>query len=151
VTCKSCLLHIHAHTPFHRIQYWNGQFFQSAKLLDVGYMLHLGHSGQPCPHSSSERETIICIVDVIGVFHHRLRWCSCQGAEPLYAQLLRLGLYPASIERPETAFTFSVLDYFHIDFLECKTSANNFCNKLRRLTNNIFPQEVPVSLNYLSY
>jgi CxC2 like cysteine cluster associated with KDZ transposases len=75
-----------------------------------------------------------------------LRWCCCQGSEPSYAQLLRLRLYPASIERPETAFTFSLLDYFHIDALECKTSASNFYNKLRRLTNSIFPHNVPVSL-----
>jgi hypothetical protein len=58
---------------------------------------------------------------------------------------LRLGLYPASIERPETAFTFSLLDYFQVDAVECKTSANNFYNKLRRLTNSLFPDTVPVS------
>jgi hypothetical protein len=84
-------------------------------------------------------------VDVLGVFHHRLRWCCCLAAEPAYAQLLRLGLYPASIERPETAFTFSLLDYFHIDAVECKTAGNNFYNKLRRLTNSLFPGAVPVS------
>jgi len=89
-------------------------------------------------------------VDVLGVFQHRLRWCQCQQAEPAYAQLLRLGLYPASIERPETAFTFSLLDYFHIDAVECKTSANNFFNKLRRLTNSLFPHDVPVSHGALS-
>jgi hypothetical protein len=84
-------------------------------------------------------------VDIIGVYHHKLRWCCCDNAEPHYAQLLRLGLYPASIERPETAFTFSLLDYFEVDAVECKTSANNFYNKLRRLTNSLFPQTVPVS------
>jgi hypothetical protein len=64
----------------------------------------------------------------------------------MYAQLLRLGLYPSSTERPETAFTFSLLDYFDIDALECKTSANNFYNKLRRLTDSLFPHQVPVSV-----
>jgi hypothetical protein len=54
-------------------------------------------------------------------------------------------LYPASLTRPETAFTFGLLDYFHIDYLECKTSAMNFYSKLRRLTNSRFPHEVPVS------
>jgi hypothetical protein len=63
----------------------------------------------------------------------------------MYAQLLRLGLYPSSVERPETAFTFSLLDYFHIDAVECKTSAHNFYNKLRRLTDSVFPYKVPVS------
>jgi hypothetical protein len=113
--------------------------------VELGYILHLGHAGKECPHSSPENEMTICIVDVIGVFHHKFRWCCCEDTEPSYAQLLRLGLYPASMERPETAFTFSVLDYFCIDAVECKTSANNFYNKLRRLTNSLFPHEVPVS------
>lgn len=143
--CKTCLLLTHTHTPFHRIQHWNGQFFESANLTNLGYTLHSGHGSHQCPQSTSANETLVCIVDVLGVFYHRLRWCCCPGAEPAYAQLLRLGLYPASIDRPETAFTVSLLDYFHIDAVECKTSANNFYNKLRRLTNSLFPDSVPVS------
>lgn len=149
VCCKACLLHTHISAPFHRIQHWNGEFFQSTKLMDLGYLLHLGHGGQACPHSNSASETVICVVDITGVFHHKLRWCCCQDADPSYAQLLRLGLYPASIERPQTAFTFSLLDYFHIDALECKTSASNFYNKLRRFTNSLFPHHVPVSFAIL--
>ena len=149
VCCKTCLLETHISAPFHRVQHWNGEFFQSTKLMDLGYLLHLGHGCHACPHSNSTSETVICAVDITGVFHHKLRWCCCQGAEPSYAQLLRLGLYPASIERPQTAFTFSLLDYFHIDALECKTSASNFYNKLRRLTNSIFPHHVPVSFAIL--
>lgn len=144
--CQSCLLQTHISSPFHRIQHWNGEFFQPAKLVNLGYTLHSGHGGLQCPHSTPDHDTLICIVDVIGVFHHKLRWCGCQSPEPLYAQLLRLGLYPSSMERPETAFTFSLLDYFHIDAVECKTSANNFYNKLRRLTNSLFPHKVPVGL-----
>jgi hypothetical protein len=140
---------MHTHTPFHRIQQWNGQFFDSATLLNLGYILHSGHDSHECPHSSSAHDTLICIVDVLGVFHHKLRWCCCQDAEPHYAQLLRLGLYPASVERPETAFTFSLLDYFQVDAVECKTSANNFYNKLRRLTNSLFPHTVAVSPSIL--
>jgi CxC2 like cysteine cluster associated with KDZ transposases len=147
ICCRDCLLQTHTRTPFHRIQQWNGQFFDSTTLLNIGYILPSGHGSDACPHSSSAHDALICIVDVIGVFHHKLRWCSCQNAEPRYAQLLRLGLYPASVERPETAFTFSLLDYFQVDAVECKTSANNFFNKLRRLTNSLFPQTVPVSLS----
>lgn len=145
ICCKDCLLHTHISAPFHHIQHWNGEFFHPTRLMDLGHVLHLGHGGQACPHSNSTSETVMCLVDVSGVFHHKLRWCSCQDADPSYAQLLRLGLYPASTERPQTAFTFSLLDYFHIDALECKTSASNFYNKLRRLTNSIFPHHVPVS------
>ncbi|KAG1843030.1 hypothetical protein F4604DRAFT_1517518, partial [Suillus subluteus] len=53
-------------------------------------------------------------------------------------------MFPASTSRPRTAFTFDVLDHFLIDALECKTSAMSFFQKLRRLTNNAFPDSVPV-------
>jgi hypothetical protein len=59
-------------------------------------------------------------------------------------------LYPATTNRPETVFSFAVLDYFHIDSLECKTSALNFYNKLRRITNSQFPNRVPVCLCLIS-
>jgi hypothetical protein len=36
------------------------------------------------------------------------------------------------------------LDYFHIDSMECKTSASSFFSKLRRLTNSSNPLSVPV-------
>jgi hypothetical protein len=42
-------------------------------------------------------------------------------------------------------FTFDVLDNFYIDAMECKTSAGSFFSKLRRLTSNGFPEQVPVS------
>ncbi|KAI6038749.1 hypothetical protein EDC04DRAFT_2569330, partial [Pisolithus marmoratus] len=36
-----------------------------------------------------------------------------------------------------------VLDYFPIDTLVCKTSAMSFYQKLKRFTNNAFPERVP--------
>jgi hypothetical protein len=36
------------------------------------------------------------------------------------------------------------LNYYGIDATECKTSAQSFFQKLRRVTNNAFPDEVPV-------
>jgi hypothetical protein len=149
--CRACLLYTHILSPFHRIQHWNGQFFESTKLMDLGYILHSGHGTTECPNSGTANETVICIIDVIGVFHHKIRWCCCKTAEPMYAQLLRLGLYPSSTERPETVFTFSLLDYFHVDAMECKTSANNFYNKIRRLTDSLFPYKVPVSVVSIVY
>jgi hypothetical protein len=41
-----------------------------------------------------------------------------------------MGLFAASLQRPETAFTFNVLDYFHIDAMECHTAASNFVAKI---------------------
>ncbi|KAI6017499.1 hypothetical protein EDC04DRAFT_2870101 [Pisolithus marmoratus] len=55
----------------------------------------------------------------------------------------REGIFSHGVS-PKTAFTFAVLDHFLIDALECKTSAMSFYQKLKRFTNNAFPERVPV-------
>jgi hypothetical protein len=59
-------------------------------------------------------------------------------------QLMMAGLFPATFHNPKTAFTFRVLEDFHLDNLECKTTASQFFSCLRRLTNDEFPNTVPV-------
>ncbi|KAF8463729.1 hypothetical protein DFH94DRAFT_796350 [Russula ochroleuca] len=82
-------------------------------------------------------------VHTTGVFKHKVRWCQCQSAPKKTVQLFQPQLFPASHLQPETAFTFDVLDHFHIDAMECKTAAASFIKKLCRLTNNAFPHVVP--------
>ena len=53
-------------------------------------------------------------------------------------------LFPSTFDQPETVFTLDILDYYGVDAMECKTSAQSFLQKLRRVTNNAFPDEVPV-------
>ena len=55
-----------------------------------------------------------------------------------HIQLLHFHLFSASIKRHSTAFTFDVLDHFHIDAMECKTATLNFYNKLRTLGEYLF-------------
>jgi hypothetical protein len=88
--------------------------------------------------------TRLVVVTSSGVFRRLVRWCECPGKAEPHIQLLRMELFSATIKKPSTAFTFDVLDHFHIDAMECKTAALNFYNKLRRLTNNAFPATTPV-------
>jgi hypothetical protein len=87
------------------------------------------------------------MVDSAGIFVHLVKWCRCNGAskQDKHLQLLRHRLFPSTTFKPQTAFTFNVLDEFLIDSLECKTSASSFYSKLRRLTNNAFPDTLPVN------
>jgi hypothetical protein len=55
-----------------------------------------------------------------------------------------MDLFPSTMERPQTVFTFSVLDRYRIESLEGKTSAYSFYSQLRRLTDNCFPHLLPV-------
>jgi hypothetical protein len=89
------------------------------------------------------------LIHVNGVFEHCIRFCRCQGACSEHEQLFSHRLFPSTFYRPETAFTLDVLDYYGIDAMECKTSAQSFFQKLRRVTNNPFPDDVPVCSSFI--
>jgi hypothetical protein len=89
-------------------------------------------------------EDVCVVVDKSGVHRLRVRPCICPGHSPLDLQYLDMGLFPASLRRIRTAFTFALLDDFRMDNLECKTAGLNYYNKLRRITSNDFPRSVPV-------
>jgi hypothetical protein len=88
---------------------------------------------------------VCVIVDKSGVHQLRVLPCCCSGHAPLDIQFMDMGLFPATLRRIKTAFTFGVLDDFRMDNLECKTAGLKYYSKLRRLTSNTFPQSVPVS------
>ena len=98
--------------------------------------------GPPAPETHR-----MVVVTSTGIFRRRVRWCHCRGWTEEHIQLLHFNLFPARVKKPSTAFTFEVLDHFHIDAMECKTTALNFYNKLKCLTNNAFPATAPVSVN----
>jgi len=176
--CHSCCLEVHSTLPFHSIEKWTGEFFKKTSLHAEGFILHLGHGGLCCPANTTPPATgpevaedmdydrvdevllegweprdtrTLVIVDISRVHQLIVSWCCCQGAPDHGTQLFQYHLFPASTIRPSTAFTFAVLEYFHVDAVECKTSASNFSNKLRRLTDFSSPQSVPVSKAHITY
>ncbi|KAG1897763.1 uncharacterized protein F5891DRAFT_1129849 [Suillus fuscotomentosus] len=146
--CSSCAVKAHQHNPFHNLQLWNGKFYESNTLWDHS---NLGAMEDVFAHM--EGDTIyetqlglsnLVIVHSTGVYSHCVSWCQCPEAEKdRHLHLLKAKLFPASITRPQSAFTFDVLDNFLIDALECKTSAMSFYQKLRCFTNNAFPHTIP--------
>lgn len=146
-SCRMCLLKAHRHHPFHRPQYFKDGSFEKVSLSELGYVFVLGHSISfgCCPEDSNVfADRRMVLVHVNGVFQHFVRFCKCQGALSEHEQLFIHRLFPSTFDRPETAFTMEVLDYYGIDAMECKTSAQSFFQKLRRVSNNAFPGEVPV-------
>ena len=175
VLCHTCCLVVHQNLPFHSIEKWTGCFFQVVSLNEEGLVLYLGHGGTPCPGTKSktgictqetqanksadkgtmdeelgaweaDNKKCLTVIDISGVHQLCIGWCQCEDAPGADVQLLRSRLFPASISNPSTAFTFGLLDYFHIDSVECKTSALSFFSKLWCLTNNYSPDSVPVGL-----
>jgi hypothetical protein len=145
ILCRMCCIQNHQSNPFHTIQQWTGTYFVPTTLFDLGFILHLGHVGMHCTGNATGGEDVVMdgadtkgqvkgpnltVVDIGGIFSHQVQWCHCLK-DQRHIALLRMGLYPGSISRPKTAFTFRLLRYFHIDTMECNTSASNFYNKLR--------------------
>jgi hypothetical protein len=149
--CQGCLLKCHNYHPFHRPQQWKDGSFENVSLCKLGYVFRLGHSvaGQLCVEDENNfGDRQMTIIHVNGVFEHCVRFCQCPGANLEHLQLFDHSLFSSSFDRPQTAFTLDVLEYFGIDAMECKTSAQSFFQKLRRVTNNAFPEEVPVSCSF---
>lgn len=100
--------------------------------------------------SPAALDRIVTLVDRTGVHKHAVRFCRCETAETEDMQLLRSKLFPASFRRPQTACTFNSLSDFSIDTVECKTAPYSYFSKLRRISDNAFPHDVPVRENFLS-
>ena len=100
-------------------------------------------SSKPGRHNKEGRP-IITVVDRSGVHEIGVSWCCCPGAPERDMQLMTAGLFPATFNNSKTAFTFCVLEDFHLDNLECKTTPSQFFSRLRRLTNDKFPNTVLV-------
>ena len=147
ILCSFCVVTSHTNNPFHRLQKWVGSYFDQTALSDLGYIVGLGHYGTLCPNrlpDSKGRPTTV--VHVNGIHHIRIQYCQCTDAPSELEQLAKSSLFPASIERPETAFTFDVLKEFHVLNSTSKIPAYDFFNALINMTNNAFPGNVPVSL-----
>ncbi len=95
------------------------------------------------PHFDDDRNPFVTIVDVTGIHHLSVVECSCRIAD-LQTDIayLKMGLVVTSFQRIQTVFTIDVLKDFRVSNLECKTSAYQYYQKLRRLTCPAFPKAV---------
>lgn len=146
VLCRTCINTTHSSNPFHHAQKWTGFFFERVPLSELGRSIKLGHRGKLCSNrllGSEGRATKV--VHSNGIHEVRIECCHCILALPEPDQLMQSSLFPATLERPKTAFTFAVLKQFHVLGLAAKISAYDFFNTLVNMTDNAFPNKVPVS------
>ncbi|KIJ90576.1 hypothetical protein K443DRAFT_35778, partial [Laccaria amethystina LaAM-08-1] len=47
--CPECAVTLHQYLPLHRVERWNGLFFDKDSLHNLGLRYQLGHSGERCP------------------------------------------------------------------------------------------------------
>jgi hypothetical protein len=87
----------------------------------------------------------LTVIDVSGVHHVWVKWCNCPNSrQHQETDLLQMGLFPVSYKNIKSTFTFKVLDDARMSNLECKSSAYQYYQKLRRTTSPLFPNAVEV-------
>ncbi|KAH9012129.1 hypothetical protein EDB85DRAFT_1877901 [Lactarius pseudohatsudake] len=127
--------------PLHAPEYMEGI---SDTLFDLsGDMLDPSDGYTRRTRTAKSGNPLITIVNQTGVFDMDVLFCICPNAGANDEQLLQAGLFPSTFKRIETAFTFTVLDDFLADNLECKTTAQQYYSKLQSITNRMFPHHVP--------
>ncbi|KZP16150.1 hypothetical protein FIBSPDRAFT_895199 [Athelia psychrophila] len=133
--CVACALNLHRLLPLHQILKWSGTHFQEIMLYSLGLRVHLGHDGDacPCPRSILEGFTVF---DINGIHLAGLVFCGCIGAPRNNIQLLRMRWFPGTVKDPHSAYTFDVLNTFHLLNLQGKLSLHDFYHALHRKCDN---------------
>lgn len=153
-SCAECFLKYHARDPFHWALVWdpNTGHYRKCDFTAVGpstRAIQFGHSRpfdpfQPCPYSDCDIG--FNIIHLNGIHSSKVRFCECPGSPDRMTQLMAARLFPGTPDEPKTAFTFSSLKQFRLLNLQSKCGAFDYVLTLRRLTDNVFTEGVPVSL-----
>lgn len=95
------------------------------------------------PAGDSFNNPYVRVVHTNGIHHLALVYCNCQGREATHCDIMAQSLIPTSFTRYQTLFTHAVLDDYRITSLECKASAYQYFQKIKRHTSAMFPDTVP--------
>ena len=162
--CDVCIVSRHDWLPLHRIevrlhypppslshvtllQVWSDGFYQRTTLLELGHSFYIGHHHTPCPSPDSSFRKII-VIDLSGAHRINVQFCACvrgPGCVEPYRQLLRMRWYPASLDRPRTAFTFDLLDAYHKITLQGKLNLYDFYTAVLQRSDNCGRKRLLVS------
>ena len=106
-------------------------------LSELGLRVQLGHDGRPCPCPSRGLQNFL-VFDLSGAHPVNADYCNCNPTQPLdrRVQLLRKRWFPATFLRPQTVFTFDLLETFHELTLQAKTNPYDFYHTIIRKTDN---------------
>ncbi|KAF9439813.1 hypothetical protein P691DRAFT_611824, partial [Macrolepiota fuliginosa MF-IS2] len=144
--CSSCIVASHEDDPFHHIQKWTGTYFTRTSLHDLGFILHLGHDGCPCPLNHGELSHFV-VVHTNGIHKQNIFYCLCHPTgqqHDKHLQLLENQLFTPTLTALQTVFTFNVIKDFHCLSLSSKINLYDYCDALRKGTDAAFPQKIPV-------
>lgn len=110
----------------------------------VGHDPHqLSEDSMPnAPNCDALNNQYIRVVHTNGIHHIALVSCQCHGDDIITTDLIYAGWIPTSFIRVRTIFTSAVLDHFRYCNLEMRSSAYQFFQLMRRVTNPLAPSKV---------
>ena len=100
------------------------------------------HSIPIAPNCDALSNQYIRVVHTNRIHHIALVACTCQGHENITTDLIYAGWVPTSFVQVRTIFTAAVLNHFCYCNLEMRSSAYQFFEMLRRVTNSLNPSKV---------
>jgi hypothetical protein len=86
----------------------------------------------------------LTLVDTNGIHETLVAFCDCGRDGSNVEQLIDSGFLPATADSPKTAFSFRFLREAQMLRLEAKCSIHHIASTLRRLTDNVFTEDIPV-------
>ncbi|KAL0567166.1 hypothetical protein V5O48_014831 [Marasmius crinis-equi] len=141
VCCEKCIVSSHTCKPKHRVEKWNGHFFNDTPLSTLGVGVYLGHHGEPCPEADPTNLKKITLVHTNGIHCILVNYCYCPGHPSYFRQLLDCRFFPGTVEHPQTVFSFEVLSDFHPHTLTSKKAVYDYYDAIRRKTDPVLLHE----------
>jgi hypothetical protein len=123
--------------------------FIRRNLKDLGLVIQLGHSeGARCAAPRLGPKNFI-VIHTSGIQPAVPIYCGCPAAPARWIQLLRFGLFPGSVEEPQTTVTLSCLRDFHVKNLQSGMSAYDYYGSLELLSDACSLLSIPVCTRLL--
>ncbi|KAJ7787707.1 hypothetical protein B0H14DRAFT_2399238 [Mycena olivaceomarginata] len=141
--CMNCCLSHHRRLPLHSIEEWNGKFWVSETLENLGLIYQVGHGGFPCALPDPAIRKMV-IIEAPFIHTMKLRYCNCGQSDDTDSadadsehlkQLLRNGWYPATVVEPATCATFRTPQAFCLYNVVGNMNVNDFITAMERMTN----------------
>ena len=151
IVCKACAVATHSPmNPLHIIAEWVDRrgFWLKVTLGELGLIIDLGHNGTKCPLAFSNPHKVT-IIHEHGIHDANIRYCECLGigsegcSKPM--QLLRANFWPCSWDLPQCAITLPTMMEFQLLSVQGVMSAWDYYAYLRRLSDFVMAEDVPVS------
>ncbi|PBK94556.1 hypothetical protein ARMGADRAFT_1029626 [Armillaria gallica] len=114
---------------------WNGPFFEDCTLKKCGLRVQLGHHNMRCLRPQVTTADFM-VLHTNGIHKVAVDFCNCLEHVPVRVQCLCFHWYPATMRRPQTHATLSLLKHFHTQTLASKISAYEYYRGLCHMMDN---------------